>query len=54
MEQYKNFIDGKWIDSESKETIKVDDPATGKIIGEISCAKKNRSRISCKSCKKIF
>ncbi len=28
MQHYKNFIDGKWVDSESKETIKVDDPAT--------------------------
>ena len=35
MQLYKNFIDGKWIDAEKKETIKVDDPATGKIIGEI-------------------
>ena len=40
MQQYKNFIDGKWIESESKETIKVDDPATGKIFAEIACAKK--------------
>ena len=41
MKLYKNYIDGKWIESESKEIIQVDDPATGKIIGEISCAKKN-------------
>ena len=34
MQLYKNFIDGKWIESEKKETIKVDDPANGKIIGE--------------------
>ena len=40
MKQYKNFIDGEWIESESKEAIKVDDPANGKIIGERSCAKK--------------
>ena len=40
MQHYKNFIDGKWIESESKEKIKVDDPSTGKVIGEISCAKK--------------
>ena len=32
MQLYKNFIDGKWVDSEKKDTIKVDDPATGKII----------------------
>ena len=28
MKKYKNFIDGKWLDNESKETIKVEDPAT--------------------------
>ena len=41
MKLYKNYIDGKWIESESKEIIQVDDPSNGKIIGEISCAKKN-------------
>ena len=41
MELYKNYIDGKWLASESKDIIQVDDPATGKVIGEISCAKKN-------------
>ena len=40
MEMYKNYIDGKWLESESKEVIQVDDPATAKIIGEIACAKK--------------
>jgi len=40
MKLYKNYIDGKWLESESKETIQVDDPATAKIIGEIACAKK--------------
>ena len=40
MEKYKNFINNKWIESESKETINVDDHSNGKIIGEISCAKK--------------
>jgi acyl-CoA reductase-like NAD-dependent aldehyde dehydrogenase len=40
MKLYKNYIDGKWLASESKDIIQVDDPATGKIIGEISCAKK--------------
>ena len=43
MEKYKNFINNNWVDSESKETIKVEDPATAKIIGEIACAKKKRS-----------
>ena len=40
MEKFKNFINNSWVDSESKETIKVEDPATAKIIGEIACAKK--------------
>ena len=38
MEKYNNFINGKWIDSEAKEIIKVEDPATAKVIGEIACA----------------
>ena len=38
MEKYRNFINNSWVDSESKETIKVEDPATTKIIGEISIA----------------
>tara|TARA_Y100001935_G_scaffold48805_1_gene40545 strand:+ start:3624 stop:5057 length:1434 start_codon:yes stop_codon:yes gene_type:complete len=54
MEQYKNFIDGKWIESESKETIKVDDPANGKIIGEISCAKKNEVDLAVDAARRSF
>ena len=29
------FIGGKWIESDSKEKIKVDNPANGEIIGEL-------------------
>ncbi len=54
MEQYKNFIDGKWIESESKETIKVDDPANGKVIGEISCAKKNEVDLAVDAARRSF
>ena len=54
MEQYKNFIDGKWIESESKETIKVDDPANGKIIGEISCAKKTEVDLAVDAARRSF
>ena len=32
MKLYKNYIDGKWLESETKNTIQVDDPANGKII----------------------
>ena len=54
MEQYKNFIDGKWIESETKETIKVDDPANGKVIGEISCAKKNEVDLAVDAARRSF
>ena len=49
-----NFIDGKWLESQSKETIKVDDPATGEIIGEISCAKKDDVDLAINAAKKSF
>lgn len=29
------FIDGKWIDADSEETIAVNNPATGEILGTI-------------------
>ena len=54
MKLYKNYIDGKWIESESKEIIQVDDPATGKIIGEISCAKKNEVDLAVSAAKAAF
>ena len=54
MKLYKNFIDGKWLDSESKEIIQVDDPATGKIIGEISCAKKTEVDLAVSAAKEAY
>jgi len=54
MEIYKNYIDGKWLESESKETIQVDDPATAKIIGEISCAKKHEVDLAVAAAKASF
>ncbi|MGY9025967.1 MAG: aldehyde dehydrogenase family protein [Candidatus Pelagibacterales bacterium] len=38
MEKCKNYINGQWIESSSGDVIEVNDPATGKIIGEVSCA----------------
>ena len=35
MKLYKNYIDGKWLESESKELIQVNDPTKGKIIRKI-------------------
>ena len=54
MKLYKNYIDGKWLESESKDIIQVDDPATGKIIGEISCAKKNEVDFAVSAAKTAF
>ena len=54
MKLYKNYIDGKWLESESKDIIQVDDPATGKIIGEISCAKKNEVDLAVSASKAAF
>ena len=54
MEKYKNFINGKWLDNESKETIKVEDPATAKIIGEIACAKKTEVDLAVNAAKKSY
>ena len=54
MKLYKNYIDGKWLESETKEIIQVDDPATGKVIGEISCAKKNEVDLAVSVAKAAF
>jgi len=54
MKLYKNYIDGKWLETESKEVIQVDDPATGNIIGEISCAKKNEVDLAVSAAKAAF
>ena len=54
MKKYKNFIDGKWLDNESKETIKVENPATAKIIGEIACAKKTEVDLAVNAAKESF
>ena len=39
MQICKNYINGQWLESASGEIIEVDDPATGQIIGQVSCAK---------------
>ena len=54
MEKYKNFINNSWVDSESKETIKVEDPAIAKIIGEIACAKKNEVDLAVNAAKESY
>jgi len=36
MQKCKNYINGQWIESSSGEVIEVNNPATGKIIGEVS------------------
>ena len=54
MEKYNNFINNSWVDSESKETIKVEDPAIAKIIGEIACAKKNEVDLAVNAAKESY
>ena len=54
MEKYKNFINNSWVDSESKETIKVEDQATAKYIGEIACAKKTEVDLAVNAAKESF
>jgi aldehyde dehydrogenase (NAD+) len=39
MEKYQHYINGKWTDGSSKETINVVNPANGKDIGQVVCAK---------------
>ena len=54
MEKYKNFINNSWVNTETKETIKVEDPATAKIIGEIACAKKTEVDLAVNAAKESF
>ena len=54
MEKYNNFINGQWIDSEAKEIIKVEDPATAKVIGEIACAKNSEVDLAVSAAKESF
>ena len=54
MKKYQSYIDGKWIDSLSKETIPVDDPATGKVLGEVACAKKEDVDLAIEAASKAF
>ena len=42
MQYYKNFIDGKGVDSESKEIIEVDDPATEKLLEKLVVLRKQK------------
>ena len=54
MEKYQNYIDGKWVDSNSGKTIAVDNPATEKVIGEIACATNADVDIVVEAAKKSF
>ncbi len=35
MEVLKNYIDGRWVDSVSKETVDVLNPATGEVLAKV-------------------
>ena len=54
MKSYQNYINGRWMDSLSKEKIQVEDPATTNIIGEIACAKNEDVDLAVDAAKKSF
>ena len=54
MKKYQSYINGKWSDSLSGETIKVEDPSKGTIIGEVACAKKEDVDLAVEAAKKSF
>ena len=54
MKSYQHYINGKWLDSGSKETLEVEDPSNTNIIGEIALAKKEEVELAVHSAKKAF
>ena len=54
MKKYKSYIDGAWIDSSSRKTILVDNPATEEVIGEIACATKEDVDLAVNAAKESF
>ena len=54
MKKYQSYIDGKWIDSSTGKTIKVDNPATEEIIGEVACATKEDVDMAVEAAKNSF
>jgi aldehyde dehydrogenase (NAD+)/betaine-aldehyde dehydrogenase len=54
MKSYQNYINGKWMDGLSKETIQVEDPATTNVIGKIACAKNEDVDLAVDAAKKSF
>ena len=54
MKSYQNYINGKWMNSLSKEMIQVEDPSTANLIGEIACAKNEDVDLAVESAKKSF
>ena len=53
MIKIKNYINGKWMNSLSKEIIQVEDPSTANLIGEIACAKNEDVDLAVESAKKL-
>ena len=54
MKSYQNYINGKWMDSASKETLEVEDPSNTNIIGEVALAKKEEVDLAVDSAKNAF
>ncbi len=54
MEKYQHYINGKWTDGSTKETISVLNPANGKPIGEITCANQDDVNAAVESANNAF
>ena len=54
MKSYQNYINGEWINSDTNETIEVEDPSNKNIIGEVALAKNAEVELAVHSAKKAF
>jgi betaine-aldehyde dehydrogenase len=53
-ESYKMFIDGRWVDSSSKETFNVINPATEEVIAKVPLGTKQDARAAIDAARKAF
>ncbi len=54
MERIKNYIDGKWIESEADEFLNIENPSTGKILAEVPISTKEEIDFAVLSAKNAF
>jgi len=54
MKNYKMFVDGKWVDSASKETFDVLNPYTEKVIAKVPSGNSEDAKKAIKAARKSF